>query len=232
MNPFHDAYPQQVDLSPLEGRLIGVAGKARRGKGTATAAIKAALPRVAEIASAEPIKAYCALVYNLTPQQLEETKDVPDPRYRETPRTLYQALGAVMRKYDGDVWINLSLRRAAYMLGTPQLERPQGGFAASWSMSRTDYVVISDIRYLNEAHAIRQAGGFLLLIDGPERAESGQALSASAATHESERDMDLPEFRRLCDVRLTNDQRDTKAEFQRLVVREIERAREDGALWK
>lgn len=231
MNLFHDIYPQQLDLSPLEGRLIGIAGKARRGKGTAVGAIKAVLPRVAEIASAEPIKAYCALVYDLSPDQLEETKDVPDPRYRETPRTLYQALGAVMRRYDGDVWINLSMRRGAYMLATPQLERPQGGFAASWTMARTDYVVISDVRYLNEAHAIRQAGGYIILVDGPERAKTGQALSASAATHESEVDMDLPEFRRLCDARLTNDRRDTKAEFERLVAREIEKAKESGALW-
>lgn len=75
-----------------------------------------------------------------------------------TTRLLLQTLGNDWgRGQDEDMWIDYTLRRAKGHM------RPHGG------ARNLGAIIISDVRYPNEAERIRAEGGILCLIEGPAR---------------------------------------------------------------
>ncbi len=161
------------------GRLIAIAGRAGSGKNTA-----AQLLGAAEISFAEPLKRFCQEVFAFSDAQMfgpSEERNRPDPRYGGlTPRYALQTLGTEWGRHCyPNVWAELGVRRA---LASP-----------------APLVVITDCRFVNEALAVRRAGGEVWRIVRP-----GVGLAGAAGLHPSEAEQESPEFLALVNRTVTN----------------------------
>lgn len=102
-----------------------------------------------------------------------------------TPRQALQTLGTEWgRGIDEDIWVDYALRRADSLL------RGRDLYA----------VLITDVRFLNEARALRARNDELWLIE-----RAGAGLPGAAGDHPSERDMRSPELRALATQLIDND---------------------------
>ena len=116
--------------------LIGISGKKQSGKNT-VAALMATLTNqtVEEIAFADELKSELARMLMVKVSDIENNK----PLYR----TLLQGLGVYRRdSKNKDYWVEKAMRKVL--------------------SSTADVVVITDVRFLNEAESIRQCGGQLI----------------------------------------------------------------------
>ncbi len=161
-----------------KGKLIALSGRAGSGKSTL-----AGMLRHHEISFAEPLKKFAQEVFDFTDAQIygpSAERSRPDARYTMengeplTARHALQTLGTEWgRSCFPDVWAALGVRRAlAYMAENP-------GHS----------VVIPDCRFVNEARAVREAGGQVWRIVRP-----GAGLDGAAALHPSEMEQESPEF--------------------------------------
>lgn len=142
--------------------LIGITGRARAGK-TTFARILCQEHGFSEVTFAGPLKLMVACLFRTSVGHLEITKDEVDYRIGRTPREVLQAVGTEgVRHLDPDFLVKLAMRRAAEILP----EYP---------------VVITDVRFENEAAAIRDKGGLIVHIMRPE----GPTIATSE--HVSER---------------------------------------------
>lgn len=147
----------------MHHRLIGLTGLAGCGKSTVADALAERGWTVVSLA--EPMKAALAEWFGWSHDRLygpSEARNAPDPRWGGlTARRALQHLGTEFgRAMHPDVWIRLALSKA---------ERASGP------------VVIPDVRFKNEAAAVRAAGGRVVRIVRP-----GAGLDGAAATHASE----------------------------------------------
>lgn len=125
--------------------LIGLVGYARSGKDT-VAGMLTDLVGAQRVAFADPIRQFVQRTFDFTSEQVwGNLKEVPDTRYKKpdgtflTPRFAMQFVGTeIGRTLYSNVWIELGLRCAAVCAGP---------------------VAIPDVRFLNEADAIRAVGG-------------------------------------------------------------------------
>lgn len=170
-------------------RLIGIVGRAGAGKDT----IASFIPNARKFSFADPLKEFCAEVFDWPRETLwgpSELRNRPDPRYtREngtplTPRYALQTLGTDWgRACDPDVWVRLGIRRAQ-----------------AWLASNEGVAVFADCRFVNEARAIREAGGQVWRV---EREASG--LAGAAGLHLSEMEQESAHMLRLVNVTIRND---------------------------
>lgn len=152
--------------------LVGLMGKARAGKDTVAAALgeergfrrfafadalKSAalgLDPLVQFGDDETALAWRAgAPSGLRPVRLSEVVDAlgweEAKGAREVRRTL-QRLGVAMRAIQNDIWINGPLREAQHV------------------RARGVPVVFTDVRFPNEARAIRQSGGVLVRVERPD----------------------------------------------------------------
>lgn len=138
--------------------IIGIAGKAHSGKTTIANRLLRHSGKTSRIINfADPMKAFCLEVFDFNNEQLSGSlKEVGDPRYKRpngellTPRYALQTLGTEWgRNCFTDVWAELGVRRAK--------TDERAGFLA----------IIGDVRYLNEAAAIRREGGVIWRVTRP-----------------------------------------------------------------
>lgn len=158
--------------------IIGLVGKSGSGKDTV-----AQLLYARRMSFADPLKEFCQQVFGWDTETLwgaSDRRNQPDPRYTRpcglplTPRYALQTLGSNWgRSCDPDIWVTLGLRRAR------QYQEDNPGAV----------VVFTDCRYVNEARAIREAGGEVWRIIRP-----GAGLSGEAGAHDSETEQDSPEM--------------------------------------
>ena len=157
--------------------IIGIAGHARHGKDT-TADFIVKHFGFTKRALADPMKDACRVIFpTWTDEHLYgDLKDKVDPEYGISPRHALQSIGTQwgqweLGKYDDfanvtgrKLWVNALLSRA------------------------TGDVVISDVRFPHEAEAIRDRGGFIIMIR-----RTGWPVDM---THESERGVEdiRPDF--------------------------------------
>jgi len=124
--------------------IIGLCGLAGSGKDSVSA-ILSRRHGFAAISFAGPIYKAISEITGLTPLELKDRdmKEQPIPWLGKSPRELLQTLGTEWGRdmVREDIWIKIAMRRAS------QYER------SSW------HVVITDVRFQNEAEAIRYAGG-------------------------------------------------------------------------
>jgi len=86
-------------------------------------------------------------VFGLSDEQVHTSlKKEVDPYWGMTPREILQKAGteAMRNVFGGSIWVKTLMRRIE---------------------SREESTVISDVRFRNEADAIREAGGFVIRID-------------------------------------------------------------------
>ncbi len=151
-------------------RIIGLTGCAGSGKDAAAEALCERAGYV-RISLADPLKRICADVFGWDRDRLygpSANRNAPDPAWGGlTARHALQQIGTeCFRKLHPDVWVRYALTSAESLLA--QDEDCRG-------------VVVSDVRFPNEAEAIRAAGGKVVRLTRP-----GAGLTGAAGAHESE----------------------------------------------
>lgn len=123
-------------------------------------------------AFADPVKQVCGIMFDLTPKQLTdpEGKETVDERWGMTPRKMMQTVGTdmVRAQLGNDFWVR---HMNARMRHKEKLK-----------------IVISDVRFPNEAEWVRQNGGVLVrVIDGTQHADCHPSETEQLSIHEDAR---------------------------------------------
>jgi len=144
--------------------IIGICGAAGAGKDTIATHLEARY-RFGKIAFADPLYAMVSAMTGIGVESLRDRKfkEAVLPVIGQSPRRLLQTLGTEWGRglVADDIWIRIAIQKAS-------------------SMERA---VISDVRFDNEAEAIKSAGGSVWLVTRPD----AKCLDSTAATHSSER---------------------------------------------
>ena len=128
-------------------KLIGITGKAGAGKDTA-AQYFVNHKGFGQLAIAAPLKE-ALIALGLPEPANREDKEAKVPGFNFTWREAAQRLGTEWgRSLDPDIWVKMTMLKVERL------------WAVNWD------VVISDVRFDNEAEAIRAAGGKVLHIYG------------------------------------------------------------------
>ena len=144
-NPFPIFGWTNKDGQPL---VIGFAGKARSGKDTAGEYLVDRY-KFLRYSFAQPLKDATKIMFNLTDKQVEE-KDKPAEPWGRSPRELYQKIGTdIARNIDVNVWVK----------GCDIFKKDNPGRS----------IVITDVRFSNEAFWIRQQGGVVIFLESKTR---------------------------------------------------------------
>jgi hypothetical protein len=124
-----------------------------------------------------------------------------------TPRYAAQQLGTEWGRHCyAQVWTNLAFRRVNELF----VARPSQEKVQAFVMERCDLVIMADVRLLDEAKAIREAGGFIVKLERPQA-----GLEGDAAKHATERDFADPEAAEWVNHTIVND--GTLVEFKQQV---------------
>lgn len=137
--------------------LIGITGRRRSGK-TTLGDLLCERHGFHHDSFAAPMRAMVAGILGVTPAELEAIKESPVDWLNDvTPRHMLQTLGTEWGRQmvDSDLWIKAAVRRAL----------------------KFSDVVLSDVRFPNEARLIRAAGGIVLRTRRPSELASGEHAS-------------------------------------------------------
>lgn len=125
--------------------LIGFTGQAHSGKDTAASHLVNGPRRYKQYAFAQPMKEACKVIFGWDERHVNGVlKDVVDPRYGTSPRKALQTLGT---EWGRDI-INPSI-----WLIRAQIE-----------IAKHRDLVITDVRFDNEAELIRSSGGIIVKV--------------------------------------------------------------------
>ena len=189
--------------------IIGLTGRPPAGSGKDTVADRLCdLHGFVRVALADPMKRFCQDIFDFSDEQLwgpSDKRNEPDPRYPRkgysipestrdyslllNPRYALQQLGTEWgRSCYENVWVDYALRVYTKLQTGDFYYEPKTGLryfpSNEWARGKKN-VVITDVRFDNEAEAIRAAGGRLWCIDRP-----GAGLRGSYAAHASEKGID------------------------------------------
>lgn len=145
-------------------RLIGMTGRKRSGKDTVGAYLRME-HNFAQESFAKPLKEAVRYIYGWGHEHVDGAlKEVVDPYWQTTPRAVLQYLGTeIGRQLDENIWVkSLQKRLEAFPAGS---------------------VVITDVRFPNEADVVKALGGEIWRIIRP-------ALGDRTDLHASEIGMD------------------------------------------
>jgi hypothetical protein len=156
-------------------RLIGMTGRKRSGKDTVGAYLRME-HGFAQESFAKPLKEAVRYIYGWGHEHLDGSlKEVVDPYWQTTPRAVLQFLGTeIGRQLDANIWVKSLQRR---------LESIQTGSGGPTSF------VITDVRFPNEAAAIKSWGGFVVDVVRPQAPEA--LADGRDSDHPSETALDL-----------------------------------------
>lgn len=102
------------------------------------------------VASADQVKLIASIAFGLSADQLYgNQKEVIDRRWNKTPRQIMQDIGQGLRAIHPNIWGAKMLQRVDELL--------QAG----------EHVVVTDVRFPNEADALRMREAFLYRINRP-----------------------------------------------------------------
>lgn len=125
--------------------IIGLSGAAGSGKDTAAAGLIGFYP----LAFAKPLKDGSKPLFDLTDEQLYgKLKEKPDPRWGVSPREIMQYLGDHCRNYNPNFFVT-------HMRYRIEKAQEQG----------IKNIVVTDVRYDNEAKLIKELGGKIVKIE-------------------------------------------------------------------
>jgi len=159
--------------------LIGICGKMGSGKSTVAEHIEKQRT-MWSFGFADPLKSMCMASFELSHDQMctQKGKATLDPRWGVTPRTILQRMGTdVVRDMFPAMFPEAGLDQESLWI---RLARNKVETAHSDNCS----VVISDVRFPDEARFIHEAGGQLWRIDRPE--QNDQDDNDAAPRHASE----------------------------------------------
>lgn len=175
--------------------LIGLAGLKRSGKDTFARALATQAQKrgyvTATSAFADKVREAAAVVYatKLGDFTDDNLKDEIDPYWDITRRQMLIAVGDVMRQCDPDHWIKLWRFRYDTVGQTVSIPR-----ASPWASPITKPIlhIVTDVRRANEAAAIHDLGGVVVLIQRPGVEWSGH-INEKLATLPDARYSTLPD---------------------------------------
>lgn len=135
-------------------KLVGFAGPARAGKTSAANILKTHLD-FEQVSFADPIRDFVRTLTGYT----EETKEDIVPWIGKSPRYMMQTLGTEWGRdmVSPNLWVDHCIRKCA----------------------DKNRVVIHDVRFPNEAEAVKKAGGLLVYIWRPDRTPVAEHSSES-----------------------------------------------------
>jgi hypothetical protein len=210
--------------------LIGLTGLGRSGKDTVAGFIEdAGVERTHRLRFADDLKRICCEVYDWTVEHTDgDLKDVGDERYPRPctrcthpknphPGKIDKAIDIM--GFSGPRWETCPLckgeqvtyltpREAMQRLGT---EWARANYPNTWvdlTMRRAaeipdeQIVLVTDVRYINEAKGILASGGYLIQVVRPGHSSG---LSTTAQQHPSEVEQQSDEFQALVTHTLIND---------------------------
>ena len=194
--PIHNtSIPRQLkpqsDNSNEIMMFIGVCGRKGSGKSDIVQFIHEYFISVKTLSYSEPIKQMCKAGYGLSDDQLESNKDIIDERWDKTPRDIMISTSRCMTFCDDDHWINL-MRNRIYGL----------------DISGVKFIVLSDIRFQNEADLVQELGGIVINVSkvkeqDPEFAVDDDVTEAYVDRIDSqfyiENDGNIDNLKRQCD---------------------------------
>jgi hypothetical protein len=126
--------------------LIGLIGKKQSGKDTFADFFCQLDARFKKDAFANPLKQICQIVYGLDLNYFHDNrlKEEKIEEWNQTPREMMQKIGTDLfrQHFDPDIWIKIASRR----------------------FKKCKNLIITDVRFANEAEAILQNGGVLIQI--------------------------------------------------------------------
>ena len=144
--------------------IIGIGGRAGSGKSTVAGFL--AHYGFQEVTFAETLKAGVRLVFGLEEEETDGSfKEVVNPRLGRTPREIMQRFGDACREIYPRVFVD-QVRRRIY--------------------ARPGRVVVSDVRFENEANALKNMGARLVRLERPQFYHE-----AGIPGHESEQGLEL-----------------------------------------
>jgi uncharacterized membrane protein len=141
--------------------LIGISGKKNSGKDKTFEYLHEIYPLATNVKFAGRLKEIVAVladvnVSNCYAREEKETMRILHLGGR-TLREIQQDIGMAFRQmYGEDVWVNIALR------------------------NRPKYAIVTDVRFPNEAAAIREAGGILIRVNRPMKREEKEHESETA----------------------------------------------------
>ena len=138
-----DIMRKQFDNNFFYKMIIGITGRSQSGKDTITDILVKKYNFV-KISFADHLKKCVELIFNFSNDQMYSSKkDIIDERYHKTPRELLQWFGTdIMRKqFDNNFWIN------------------------QMKLDMKTNIVISDIRFKNEAEFIKKNNGVIIKVE-------------------------------------------------------------------
>jgi len=154
--------------------IIGILGKKYHGKDTVANYIKESR-EIVHLSYAEPLKEACRILFSFNDDQLYgDKKEVEDEFWNITPRQVYKFIGTdlcrkqmkqIIPHVNEDFWVECMRRR----LETINKD-----------------IVISDVRFPNEAKLIKEKGGIIIKVSRP--------LIEDNDEHESESLVDYIEY--------------------------------------
>lgn len=133
-------------------RFIGIVGRKNSGKSDVVQMLLEYFINVKTLSFSEPIKQSTKIQYLLSDQQIGPGKDIEDPRWGHTPRTMMRSIGSMMTFLNDDHYVELMKMRLGQV-------DPTG----------LKIVCLSDIRFQNEADYVKEMGGILIHVREPER---------------------------------------------------------------
>ena len=138
--------------------LIGIAGRARVGKDTVAQRL-VTTHSFHQYSFAAPIKVACKAIFGWGDRHVNgDLKEVVDPEYGVSPRQAMQTLGTEWGRnsINPELWL---LRANFQYVRLGELDQP----------GRFKGMVVSDVRFNNEADWIRSKGGSVIHVTRPER---------------------------------------------------------------
>ena len=175
-------------------RIIGVCGRKRHGKDTVGGFLRDEA-NFTQLAFADPIKRIAMDLYGFSYAQCFGTtadKETVDPRYGFSPRHAMQQIGTEMfRRLYEPTWVDYAKTTIDRALAgqNPLIHSHQAKAFLPTSLVARDPSrwVLTDVRYPNEAEAIRRWGGTVWKVVRPS------ILEGLDDTHTSETSVDLIE---------------------------------------
>lgn len=151
-------------------RLVGICGGIASGKNT----VADLIPGAVVIGFADPLYAMLAAMLDKPQEWLRDraNKDAPLPGLGKSPRQLLQTLGTEWGRglVADDVWVRLGMERAAAL-----------------AASGCEAVAFADVRFDNEADAIRASGGDVWRVVRGVGSQDGHVSEAGVSDYLTDR---------------------------------------------
>jgi hypothetical protein len=163
----------------MKSMLIGLIGKAYAGKDSVADHL-VANHKFAKRSLAAPLKEIVKNVFRLTEEQVYgKEKGIVDPRYSKSPRDLLQQVGTeCFRKLYPNVWVDYLTEEYKRLSTIEDL-----------GLLNFAKIVVSDVRFLNEAEGIKKVDGVLWKLICPDH-PSNMKMTEEQRNHPSETEQD------------------------------------------